>query len=165
MSHPLDELLRERVQHWQIRTVPPLRAEVLSQAGDKLELRVILRDDLKELWGLDAGMAGVPLALCGGWALTLSPGAQVRVEFLGGDLGDPLATYLGGDILTAKLVAPQVDLGGSGSTVKLAGGTQPVIRIGDVPAPLPTTLISAAPGSPVTGTYGTTPATMSKVLA
>jgi hypothetical protein len=149
MSHPLDEIFRERVQHWQIRTVPPLRAEVVSQAGDKLELRILLREDLKELWGLDAGMAGVPLAPAAGWALTLAPGAQVRVEFLGGDLGDPLATYVSGQILAASLVASQVDLGGGGAVVKLAGGSQPVIRTGDVTSGL----VSAAPGAPVTGSY------------
>lgn len=165
MGHPLDEQLRELVQHHQLRTIPPLRCEVLSQAGDKLVLRLVLREDLRKLWGLDAGFQGVPLAPAAGWALTLAPGALVRLEFLGGDVGDPLAAYLSGTVLAASLVAAQVDVGGGGSTVKLAGGTQPVIRAGDVPAPLPTTLICAAPGSPVTGTYGTTPATMSKVLA
>lgn len=153
-SHPLDAQLRELVQALQIRTVPPLRAEVLSQGADGLELRLLMREDLKKLWGLDAGLQNVPLALLGGWALTLAQGAQVRVDFLGGDIGDPVASYLIGDILSAKLVAPQVDLGGGGSTVKLAGGSKPVIRTGDT---LGTggALISAAPASPVTGAYST----------
>lgn len=131
MGHPLDEQLRELVQHHQIRTIPPLRCEVLSQAGDKLELRLVLREDLRKLWGLDAGFQGVPLAPAAGWALTLSPGALVRLEFLGGDVGDPLAAYLSGTVLAASLVAAQVDVGGGGSTVKLAGGTQPVVKAGD----------------------------------
>lgn len=149
--HPLDEQLTALVQRLQLRTTPPLEAEVLSQTGRELELRLLADDATLQRWELKPGVQGVPLALQGCWAVQLAPGARVVLEWLDGDPRKPLVrTIVSGTIVSATLAAQTVDLGGSGATVVLAGGAQPVIRAGDTPAGL----TSAAPGSPVTGSYG-----------
>jgi len=159
--HPMDEGIGLLVRKLQLRTIPPLDAEVVLQDGQTVDLKLLVDKKLRKLWELDQGLQGVPLALQGCWQVQLAPGARVVLEFLDGDVGKPIVrTLLSGTILSADLGALDVRVGGGGSTVKLAGGSQPVIRAGDANAGL----LSAAPGSPVTGVYGSPPPA-GKVLA
>lgn len=150
-GHPLDEELQRIVRDAQLRTIPPLEAEVLIQDGQTLQLRLLVSDELRALWNIPSGLQGVPLALQGCWQVQIAPGARVVLEFLDGDARKPVVrTVISGTFLSVELAALDVRLGDNSSTVKLAGGSQPVIRAGDSPLGL----LSAAPGSAVTGAYG-----------
>lgn len=157
-AHALDSTLGGLIRALQIRTLPPFEAEVLSQEGQELTLRLLLAEDMRALWELDRGLTA-PMALQGGWTCTLAPGARVVVEFLDGDRRKPVVrSILSGTLVSVTLASQTVELGQAGGTVKLAGGSKPVARVGDVP-----TGLSNGAG-PVTGTLGITPP-VSGVLA
>lgn len=171
--HPFDEQLKALIRHHQIRTRPVVEARVVGQNADgTLEL-----ETAPEL-GLGEGLSGVPLALAPGIAsVKLAAGARALLEFIDDGPNNPerpiVRAFLEVEYLEVRLaatakvamVAPAVDVGDNGATVRLAGGNKPVIRAGDVPAEKIPTLLSAAAGAPVTGAYATTPLTQATVLA
>lgn len=161
-GHPLDDLLEVLVQRLQLRTWAPIRAKVVAQGADgRLDL------EISEELGLGKGMQGVELALVGVAAVKVAQGAEVLVEFVAGEQGlssnkrvPVVRTILSGTILeaiittttAAKLLGPNVEIGSAGAAVKLAGGSKPVVRVGDVAA----AGLVAGP-NPVTGTVAVAP--------
>lgn len=132
MPHPLDSALQQLVQHHQILTIPPLPAEVLSQAGQTLELRLKVPDNLLQVYGLDAGLQGVPLALQGCWEVTLLQGAQVVVTFLASDPRQPVVLHIvSGTILSATVDAASISIGSSATDIRLGKGSNFVAALGD----------------------------------
>lgn len=160
-AHPFDAQLQELVQHFQLRTPPPLDAEVVSQGGDgSVVVRLSISDEQAKIWGVPNGLQEVPLAPLAGMQLKLAPGGRVRVDYLDADARKPIASYLSGTILEASLSATaKVAL--SAAAVDLADALKPVVRVGDVLAP---GLSTPAGGGAVTGTIALAPP-VSKVKA
>lgn len=128
-DHPFDQQLQALVRHLQIRTLPPFEAEVLAQAGDKLELRLVLDEKLRTLWELDRGLQGVPLVLQGCWAVQLAPGARVVLEYLDGDRKKPVVrSVISGTLLEATIDASSVKVGPTAGDVRLGPGAAGVFR-------------------------------------
>lgn len=160
-AHPFDGQLAELVQHFQLRTIPPLDAQVVSQGGDgSLVLRLSISEQQAKVWGIPNGLQDVPLALLGGLALKLAPEARVRLDFLDNDVQKPIASYLSGTILEASLSA-QAKVALSAAAVDLADALKPVVRVGDV---LAAGLSTPAGGGAVSGTIAIAPP-VSKVKA
>ena len=139
-DHPFDQQLQALVRHLQIRTLPPFEAEVLGQAGDKLELRLVLDEKLRALWELDRGLQGVPLALQGCWAVQLQPGARVVLEFLDGDRKKPVVrSVIRGTFTEVSIDATSVKVGPTAADVLLgpglpAIGYRPIVAKNDTSA-------------------------------
>lgn len=150
--HPADETLQRLVRHHQIRTIPPLPAEVLSQSGQALELRLQVPAELLELWGLDAGLQQVPLALQGCWQVQLAQGAKVVVEFLASDPRQSFVrTVISGTILSATLDAAAIAIGPHATAVDLgpAAVKVPVAVTGSsVKIPVPTSGVGTVDNAP-----------------
>ena len=144
-SHPLDQELDRLVKHFQIRTIPPLEAEVLQQHPDgSLELRLVMSEERAKLWGLESGLDFVPLALQGCWQVRIAPGARVKLEFMASDPATRYVTQvLSGTILEATVDAATIKIGPTAGSVELGKGLKPVASLGDQTDP-------AAPGKPST---------------
>ena len=136
-SSPADDQLKALVRAFQLRTPPPFEAEVLSQTGQELELRLLMSDEVKDLWELDRGLQGVPLALQGGWSVTLAPGARVVVEWLDGDRQKPVVrTVLDGFFQAASFDGKLITVGTNATSISLGKGLKPVVSTGDSTDPV-----------------------------
>lgn len=159
---PLDEDWEDLVQRYQLRTLPSYAARVVTVNGDgTLDLEPVrqkVRDEVGPGW------KKVPLYLVGAATVKVQPGALCLVEFEDNDRSAPFVrSFKSGtfseisETATSKIEskAPTMNLGENNAAMTLAGSSKPVLRVGDPVAGL----TSAAAGSPVTGTYGTTPPT------
>lgn len=118
--HPLDANLEELIHRLQQRTIPPLLAEVLGQTDQTLELRLVIPDEERKFWGLDAGVQRAPLALQGVFQVQLAAGAQVVLEFLSNNVRRPIVrTVLSGTIVSATLDARTIAIGPQALAVDL----------------------------------------------
>lgn len=132
--HPFDEDLRDLVRHHQAHTLPVYDAQVVTQNSDgTLDLKPTSS-------AVGPGWQRVPLYTAP-FTFRVSPGARCAVEFFDNDRTRPFVrsfaagTFLEVEIAGQKVAvkAPNVDVGNAGAAVTLAGGTKPVVRVGDSP--------------------------------